>query len=129
PLHIVRVVNDVRVRFARRHVHAIGVAVTGEQLDHAVQGVVRGPDVELRLRLRRLILSGSLNSHASDFGYDLTLCTSLIPIEELTPGAEMSDEGGGDLRNTIYRAVTRSNRRMTAARRLLYRIAVPLGVG
>ena len=40
----------------------------------------------------------------------------------------MTDEGG-DLRNTIYRSVTRSNRRMTAARRLLYRIAVPLGVG
>ena len=41
----------------------------------------------------------------------------------------MTEEGGGDLRNTIYRSVTRSNRRMTAARRLLYRIAVPLGVG
>src|SRR5215475_1155290 len=40
-----------------------------------------------------------------------------------------SGDGGGDLRNTIYRAVTRSNRRMTTARRLLYRIAVPLGVG
>src|SRR5689334_2099134 len=38
-------------------------------------------------------------------------------------------DGGGDLRNTIYRAVTRSNRRMTLARRLLYRVAVPLGVG
>lgn len=36
--------------------------------------------------------------------------------------------GGGDLRNTIYRAVTRSGRRMTTARRLLYRIAAPLGV-
>jgi lysophospholipid acyltransferase (LPLAT)-like uncharacterized protein len=41
----------------------------------------------------------------------------------------MTDDGGGDLRNTIYRAVTRSNRRMTTARRLLYRIAVPLGTG
>ncbi len=38
-------------------------------------------------------------------------------------------EGGGGLRNTIYRSLTRSSRRMTAARRLLYRIAVPLGVG
>ncbi len=37
-------------------------------------------------------------------------------------------EGGGGLRNTIYRSLTRSSRRMTAARRLLYRIAVPLGV-
>ena len=36
--------------------------------------------------------------------------------------------GGGDLRNTIYRAVTRSGRRMTTARRLLYRVAAPLGV-
>ena len=39
-----------------------------------------------------------------------------------------SDDGGG-LRNTIYRSLTRSSRRMTAARRLLYRIAAPLGVG
>jgi lysophospholipid acyltransferase (LPLAT)-like uncharacterized protein len=37
----------------------------------------------------------------------------------------MSEDGG--LRNTIYRSVTRSSRRMTPARRLLYRIAVPLG--
>lgn len=38
-------------------------------------------------------------------------------------------DDGGELRNTIYRAVTRSGRRMTTARRLLYRIAVPIGVG
>jgi hypothetical protein len=33
-------------------------------------------------------LSGLVDSHASDFGYDLTSCTSLIPIEEslITPG-------------------------------------------
>ncbi|HTT43888.1 MAG TPA: lysophospholipid acyltransferase family protein [Steroidobacteraceae bacterium] len=37
----------------------------------------------------------------------------------------MSEDGG--LRNSIYRSVTRSSRRMTPARRLLYRIAVPLG--
>ncbi len=37
-------------------------------------------------------------------------------------------EDGGGLRNTIYRSLTRSGRRMTAARRLLYRMAVPLGV-
>jgi lysophospholipid acyltransferase (LPLAT)-like uncharacterized protein len=36
-----------------------------------------------------------------------------------------ADEGGG-LRNTIYRTATRSGRRMTPARRLLYRVAVPL---
>ena len=34
------------------------------------------------------------------------------------------DDGG--LRNTFYRTVTRSGRRMTPARRLLYRLAVPL---
>jgi len=34
------------------------------------------------------------------------------------------DDGG--LRNTIYRNTTRSSRRMTPARRLLYRIAAPL---
>jgi len=37
------------------------------------------------------------------------------------------DDGG--LKNTIYRTSTRSSRRMTPARRLLYRIVVPLGVG
>jgi lysophospholipid acyltransferase (LPLAT)-like uncharacterized protein len=38
-------------------------------------------------------------------------------------------EPGGGLRNTIYRSFTRSGRRMTATRRLLYRIAVPIGLG
>jgi hypothetical protein len=36
--------------------------------------------------------------------------------------------GGGGLRNSIYRRVTRSQRRMTASRRFLYSIAVPLGL-
>ena len=35
----------------------------------------------------------------------------------------------GGLRNSIYRQVTRSGRRMTAGRRFLYAIAVPLGLG
>ena len=38
-----------------------------------------------------------------------------------------SDSDGG-LRNTLYRRLTRSGRRMTAARRLLYAIVVPLGL-
>jgi lysophospholipid acyltransferase (LPLAT)-like uncharacterized protein len=38
-------------------------------------------------------------------------------------------ENGGGLRNTIYRTSTRSGRRMTLGRRLLYRLAVPLGLG
>jgi hypothetical protein len=37
-------------------------------------------------------------------------------------------EPGGGLRNTIYRRMTRSNRRMTAGRRLAYRIAVPVAL-
>lgn len=37
--------------------------------------------------------------------------------------------GGGGLRNSIYRRVTRSQRRMTATRRFLYSLAVPLGLG
>jgi len=41
----------------------------------------------------------------------------------------MSAEDDGGLRNTLYRTATRSSRRMTPVRRLLYRIAVPLGVG
>ena len=34
-----------------------------------------------------------------------------------------------DLRNSFYRKTTRSSRRMTPARRLLYRLAVPLSLG
>lgn len=42
----------------------------------------------------------------------------------------MNDKStGGGLRNTLYRRLTRSGRRMTAARRLAYRIAVPLALG
>lgn len=41
----------------------------------------------------------------------------------------MTDSGpDSGLRNTLYRRLTRSGRRMTAARRLLYAIAVPLGL-
>jgi lysophospholipid acyltransferase (LPLAT)-like uncharacterized protein len=41
----------------------------------------------------------------------------------------MSDDDPGGLRNTIYRNTTRSSRRMTWWRRLLYRLAVPLAFG
>jgi lysophospholipid acyltransferase (LPLAT)-like uncharacterized protein len=41
----------------------------------------------------------------------------------------MSADDGGRLRNTLYRTTTRSGRRMTPARRLLYAIAVPLAIG
>jgi lysophospholipid acyltransferase (LPLAT)-like uncharacterized protein len=42
----------------------------------------------------------------------------------------MTDSGSdGSLRNTLYRRLTRSGRRMTAARRLLYAVAVPLALG
>jgi lysophospholipid acyltransferase (LPLAT)-like uncharacterized protein len=37
--------------------------------------------------------------------------------------------GGGGLRNSIYRRVSRSQRRMTASRKFLYSLAVPLGLG
>jgi lysophospholipid acyltransferase (LPLAT)-like uncharacterized protein len=40
-----------------------------------------------------------------------------------------SEPDGGGLRNTFYRKVTRSGRSMTPARRLLYRLAAPLGIG
>jgi len=40
----------------------------------------------------------------------------------------VSTDDGGGLRNTIYRTTTRSSRRMTPLRRLLYRLAVPLGI-
>jgi lysophospholipid acyltransferase (LPLAT)-like uncharacterized protein len=42
----------------------------------------------------------------------------------------MTDPGpGGGLRNSIYRRVTRSGRRMTAGRRFVYSLIVPLGLG
>jgi lysophospholipid acyltransferase (LPLAT)-like uncharacterized protein len=44
------------------------------------------------------------------------------------PSAAPSAQSGGDLRNTIYRKITSSGRRMTVARRLLYRLAVPVGL-
>jgi len=41
----------------------------------------------------------------------------------------MSEPGpDGGLRNSFYRKITRSSRRMTAARRALYALAVPLGL-
>ena len=40
----------------------------------------------------------------------------------------MNADDGGGLRNTLYRTTTRSGRRMTAARRLLYRLTVPLAL-
>jgi lysophospholipid acyltransferase (LPLAT)-like uncharacterized protein len=40
-----------------------------------------------------------------------------------------SEPDDGGLRNSFYRKVTRSGRRMTPARRLLYRLAVPLAIG
>jgi lysophospholipid acyltransferase (LPLAT)-like uncharacterized protein len=39
----------------------------------------------------------------------------------------MSAGDDGGLRNTLYRTTTRSGRRMTPARRWLYKVAVPLG--
>jgi lysophospholipid acyltransferase (LPLAT)-like uncharacterized protein len=42
----------------------------------------------------------------------------------------MTESGsGGGLRNSLYRRITRSGRRMTLWRRMLYAFAVPLGVG
>src|SRR6202030_3172017 len=41
---------------------------------------------------------------------------------------DMSADDDGGLRNTLYRTTTRSGRRMTRARRWLYRLAVPLGL-
>jgi len=40
----------------------------------------------------------------------------------------MSADDDGGLRNTFYRTTTRSGRRMTRARRWLYRLALPLGL-
>jgi len=39
-----------------------------------------------------------------------------------------ADDNDGRLRNTLYRTITRSSRRMTPARRLLYALTVPLAL-
>jgi lysophospholipid acyltransferase (LPLAT)-like uncharacterized protein len=42
----------------------------------------------------------------------------------------MTESGpGGGLRNSLYRRITRSGRRMTVWRRMLYAVAAPLGIG
>ena len=41
----------------------------------------------------------------------------------------VEEKPDGGLRNTIYEQQTRSSRRLTAGRRLLYRLIVPLGIG
>jgi lysophospholipid acyltransferase (LPLAT)-like uncharacterized protein len=41
----------------------------------------------------------------------------------------MNADDDGGLRNTLYRTITRSSRRMTPARRALYRLVVPLAMG
>ena len=53
------------------------------------------------------------------------LVAAAMPLAELF--AASSEDG--ELKNTIYRTTTRSGRRMTPARRLLYRLVVPLGYG
>jgi len=53
-LDIVRMMNDVGVRLAPRRKHPVDVAELGEQLRHALQGVVRGADIELKLGLGRM---------------------------------------------------------------------------
>jgi hypothetical protein len=52
------------MRLPRGHEHAVDVAVPGKQLDHSFQGIVRGTDIELKLRLGRLILGGFSGGHA-----------------------------------------------------------------
>ena len=54
----------------------------------------------------------------------LQLIYSEVAFSMTEPGA-----GGGGLRNSIYRRVTRSQRRMTGGRRFLYSLAVPVGLG
>ena len=46
-------------------------------------------------------------------------------VEKKSEGGDKP--GGGDLRNTIYEQQTRSGRRLTVGRRLLYQMAAPLG--
>ncbi len=54
PLDVIRMVNDVGVRLAPRRKHPVGVAQAREKLRHALQGIVRGAYIELKLGLGRL---------------------------------------------------------------------------
>jgi lysophospholipid acyltransferase (LPLAT)-like uncharacterized protein len=54
---------------------------------------------------------------------------ALRPVTGRFLAHSMSESGtGGGLRNTIYRTLTRSGRRMTSWRRLAYRCAVPIAL-
>ncbi len=106
-------VDDVRVGPSRRDIHSVDVAVARKQLNHPIQGIVRGADVELVLCLGRVFLCQIHGAILPDPGNQRFMTDS--------------DDGGG-LRNTLYRKVTRSSRTMTPSRRLLYRVAVPLAV-
>lgn len=46
----------------------------------------------------------------------------------VTENAAVEKKPGGGLRNTIYQQQTRSGRRLTPSRRLLYRVSVPVGL-
>jgi lysophospholipid acyltransferase (LPLAT)-like uncharacterized protein len=87
------------------------VAVAGREWGFSLVSV--GAITETARRSRAVRVSGSLQLIYSEVAFSMT-----------EPGA-----GGGGLRNSIYRRVTRSQRRMTAGRRFLYSLAVPLGLG
>src|SRR5256885_1717217 len=89
----------------------------------AASAQTQPPDVELQLSLGGLGLRGCGGGHASCWKPNLNLI-SHRPARSVRP---MRDDDGG-LRNTLYRTTTRSGRRITAARRWLYRLAVPLGL-
>src|SRR4029077_14295151 len=54
--HVVRVVNDVGIRSSRRHQHPIDIAMTAEELNHALQ-YIWCADVKAQLGLGWLFSS------------------------------------------------------------------------
>ncbi len=65
PLHVVRMVDDVGMGLPRRDIDPVDIAMPGEELDHPLQRVVRGADIELKLGLGRLGLHRCGSVHGS----------------------------------------------------------------
>ena len=137
-LDVIGMVDDPGVGLAPGRVDAVDVAVAGEQLAHALEGVVRRADVELQLGLGGLAV-WACGMRSKSCGRRIKRaailpCLQPAAITEtaranMSPTHANDHEDAGGLRNTLYRRMTRSNRRMTAGRRLAYRLAVPLGAG
>ena len=126
-LDVVRVVDDVVVDAAAGREHAVDVAVSARNTRAAAPAIrrcrrdrsprrARGDPSIVASRTLYLRPRSPLRSKA---------CAARRPSRQWRRAEETR---GGGLRNTIYEQQTRSGRRLTRSRLLLYRVAVPIGV-